>query len=155
MKRGMKKLALIVLVAFFWASGVEAAGTATVSLNHLSQDGKALVIRVACIGDVATGSVPNTLISPTSLGTADYTKAGWFLYSVKVVTGVTKPDAADLAIVDASGATLFSQANVIPATGTSFGTMATYHAITSGVSVIVTNQATAGAAYYIDLTLAK
>ena len=148
---------VVLMVMCLLISGAHAAGTVTVSPYYTSADGKVLVLKVACVGDAANGSVPNTLITDAVAGTiSGYTKQGWYLFEVMVVTGSVKPDAADVYLIDsASGNTIFSQANLIPTSGTAYGTISAYRAVTSGVSVVVTNQSTASATYIIYITLAR
>ena len=160
----VKKIVLAFLLVLMSSTLALGDGTVTVSRHHVSADGKILVVRLTCVGDAVDGSVPVTAISPDVIGTIpdpvkgqinDYTKAGFYLYEVSVITGVTKPDAADLTIVDASGNTPFTQANVIPAAGASYGIVGTFRPITGGVTAYVTNQATASATYVIDLKFAR
>ena len=163
----MRRLFLALVLLFAFVSQALAAGTVTVTRHYSSQDGKVVVIKAACVGDVANGSIPNTLITAALVGqiqipdTAqkwinDYTKAGYYLYEVKVVTGAVKPDAADVYLLESlSGNTIFSQANLIPTTGTAYGTVSAYRAILSGVSVVVLNQSTASATYDIYITLVR
>jgi hypothetical protein len=155
----MKKwtVLIMVLAAVALAAEVFAAGTVTVTKYYESRDKTQVVFKLACVGDGANGSVPATAI-PADSTTLPYYNAGYYLYEVWTVTpGASNPDAADVAITDALGATLFSQANVISAVVSTKteGTVTKYRQVNSALTVTVSNQATASATWDIYVKLSK
>lgn len=137
------------------------AGSVAVSRYQFSQDAKVLVIKLACIGDSSNGSVPATAITAAAIGRLwgdayeiDYTKAGFSLAEVWVVDGSPTPDAADVTVTDALGCSLYTEAGVIPTSGTKKGSV-TAALVTSALTVSVANQATVSAKWDIYLKLSR
>lgn len=145
-------LLILLLPAFSWA-----AGTVTVSRSHLSKDASVLVIKLACVGDASNGSVPATALSAAALSTAFtgyYYQQGFSLTEVWTVAGTPAPDEAGVTITDDISAALYTEADVIAASGTTEGTV-TSHVVTGLLTVTVANQATASAKWDIYIKLVK
>lgn len=158
----MKRFILaVVFVCLIVAGPAWAAGTVVVGVESIAFGGGQLVLKLTCTGDADNGTVPARLITDAmvpknTLGLrAQYYQMGYYLYDVTVEVGDPAPDAADITITDAIGDVLFSEANVIPASGTKSGTIAKYKAITSQLTVTQANQATASAVWYVYLTFVK
>ena len=112
----MKKILLVVVVIVLFAAQAFAAGSVTVTKYHSSKDGSQVVFKLACVGDASNGSIPATEITDPS-NSNPYQNMGLYLYEVWTVTPASdEPDAADIAITDAVGGTLYSEANVISGT---------------------------------------
>ena len=154
----MKSVYIIigVLVAALVAGNAFAAGTVTVTKYSESRDKTQQVWKLACVGDGANGTVPATTITDSHV--LPYYQAGYYLYEVWTVTpGASNPDAADVAITDALGATLFSQVGVISAVVSTKteGTVSKYRQVNSPLTVTQSNQATASATWDVYIKLAK
>lgn len=134
------------------------AGSVTVTRYKAAKDGSTITIKLACTGDSSNGSVPATQIPETitqEITGRPYTRCGMYLTGVSVVDGATTPDAADIAVTDELSRTLYSEANVIPASGTKYGTVSEYYLVESKLTVTVSNQGTANALWDMYLTLSK
>lgn len=134
------------------------AGSVTVTKHRDIDNGKGLIVKLACIGDAANGSVPSTQITNAALnlnGYWQYQNRGMVLQELVVVDGSPVPDAADISITDEDSFVLFTEANVIPVSGSKAGTIATPKLITSLITVAVANQATVNAQWAIYLKLVK
>jgi hypothetical protein len=157
----MKRFALVVLALLLLAVNALAAGTVIASRYFLSQDGNQLVIKLACVGDAANGSVPEKTLNADALSyglTKPYWMMGYYLYEVWTVTPASaNPDAADVAITDALGATLFTQANVIASTVSTKteGAVDKYRQVNSPMVVTQANQSTASATWDVYIKLSK
>ena len=151
----MKRFAiLILLVVFGLASTAMAAGTVTVSEYRYAK-GQSMTIKLACVGDASNGSVPETTIDSNNLSEAYWT-GKYYLYEVWVEAGTgTAPDAADLTITMDEGEELFDQDSVIPATGTTEGTVTKYRLVTGKMTITVANQDTGGGEYDIYIKLVQ
>jgi hypothetical protein len=152
----MKK-ALAVIAFCLFAVNAYAAGTVTVTKYHQAKDGSQVVFKLACVGDASNGSVPATEI-PADSTSNPYYNQGLYLYEVWTVTPASSnPDAADVAITDALGASLFSQANVISGSVSTktAGTVTFFRQVNSALTVTVSNQSTNSATFDIYIKLAK
>lgn len=159
------KLFLACLLAVCLLAGpVWAAGTVTVTTYQMSKDGNVFTIKLACVGDGSDGSVPATEITHDDLNTSatifrttkEYYRQGFYLYEVWANGGSPLPDAADISIADATGAVLYSETGIIPASTTpSEGTVGKPRAVTSALTVTVSNQDTASAVFNIYLRLVR
>ena len=152
----MKKIILTVVFCLI-AAQVFAAGSVTVTKYAESKDKSQVVFKLACVGDSSDGSVPATQI-PADSTSNPYYNLGLYLYEVWTVTPASgNPDAADVAITDALGASLFSEANVISGSVSTktAGNVAFFRQINSALTVTVTNQGTANATWDIYVKLAK
>ena len=147
-----------VMVLPFQAMAVT-PGTVTVTRVSLSDDGRQLVIKLACVADEGDGSVPATQITHDDvghIGGVRYSLAGFYLYEVWTVAGaVTAPDAADIVITDEIPAEIYSEVGIITASGTVEGTISKYRSITSLLTVTVSNQATVDATWDTYLKLVR
>ena len=160
MKRFIYFIAISLMLLI--ASNAMAAGSSlTPSLYARSHDGLVMVFKLACVGDDSTGAVPATQITAALLNWSnygfrkDYWQLGYYLYEVWVVVGGTAPDLADIAITDSLAATLYTEANVIPISGTNEGAVDKYRTVTSPITVTVSNQGTADATFDIYIKLSK
>jgi hypothetical protein len=158
----MKRFILaVVFVCLIVAGPAFAAGTVVVSVESISFPGNQMVLKLTCTGDAANGTVPATqiteaMVPKSTLGLrAEYYQLGYYLFEVKVKAGAPAPDAADIAITDGTGAPLYSEANVIPASGSKIGVVDDLRAITSKLTVTQANQSTASAVWYVYLTFIK
>jgi hypothetical protein len=155
MKKFICILALLLIVPAF----AMAAGTVTVTQDYISADGSVLVIKLACVGDAANGSVPNTTIAAADVAGGmiyDYQKMGFYFYEIWTVAGTTTaPDAADITVNDATGAELFDEDSVLAASGTTEGTVDKYRAVTSLLTVVTANQGTASATWDVYIKLVR
>jgi hypothetical protein len=155
----MKKIILILAFLLIIPSVSMADGSVTVSQDSISADGSVLVIKLACVGDAANGSVPATTITAADVAGGmiyDYQKMGFYFYEIWTVAGATTaPDAADITVNDAKGAEMFDQDNVIAATGTTEGTVDKYRAVTSLLTVTTANQGTVDATWDVYIKLVK
>lgn len=152
----MKKLILSVVFCLI-AAQVFAAGSVTVTKYAESKDKSQVVFKLACVGDSSNGSVPATAI-PADSTSNPYYNLGLYLYEVWTVTPASaNPDAADVAITDALGASLYSEANVISGSVSTktAGNVSFFRQVNSVLTVTVTNQATANATWDIYVKLAK
>ena len=135
------------------------SGTVTVTKNWMSFDGRELEIKLACVGDDGGGTVPDTQISQTVIGSCygnrEYPAVGYTIGEVWVKVGATAPDAADITITDETGLVLYTESGIIPATASKAGTVTAGRVVTSQLTVAVTNQATADAIWDIYIRLTK
>lgn len=156
MKKAILMALALVLVA---VPAVFAAGSVTVTQYYLSQDKNVLVIKLACVGDAANGSVPNTTIAGGDVSAKlpyDYDQMGYYFYELWTVAGtVTAPDAADITVNDALSSQIFDEDDVLQATGTTEGTVDKYRSVTSELTVITANQGTASATWDTYIKLVK
>jgi hypothetical protein len=153
----MKKILFVVMAFVLFAVQAFAAGSVTVTKFHSSKNGEQVVFKLACVGDASNGSVPATEITDPS-NSNPYQNMGLYLYEVWTVTpGSGNPDAADIAITDELGASLYSEANVISGSASTktSGTVPFFRQVNSKLTVTVSNQATASATYDIYIKLAK
>ena len=153
----MKKILFVVLAFVLFAAQAFAAGSVTVTKHHSSKDGSQVVFKLACVGDSSNGSIPATQITDPS-NSNPYQNMGLYLYEVWTVTpGSANPDAADIAITDELGASLYSEANVISGSASTktSGTVPFFRQVNSKLTVTVSNQATASATYDIYIKMAK
>lgn len=158
----MKKIyfpILLVAVVFFMSAPFAFAispGTSPASLWQISQDQKVIVIKITCVGDESDGSVPNTSIASSSIPglPSDYYRMGFYIYDAWVVVGGTAPDAADVAITDDLGRTVYSEVGLIPTSGTNEGTVTVKNVI-SPLTVTQSNQATVDATWDLYILLAR
>jgi hypothetical protein len=157
----MKRFCFLLLALLLLAAPVVvfAAGSVTVSRYQLSEDGKVLIFKLACTGDSADGSVPDTTITAAAAGSGlakTYDHMGFYLYEVWTVAGTgTAPDAADITINDALGAELFDEDSVLAASGTTEGTVDKYRTVTSLMTVVTANQDTASATWDVYIKLVR
>lgn len=157
----MKRFALIALALLLVAGNAFAAGSVTASRYFLSNDGSQLVLKLACVGDAANGSVPVATLNTAALSaglTKPYWMLGYYLYEVWTVTPASaNPDAADVAITDAIGAILFNQANVISGSVSTKteGTVDKYRQVNTPLVVTQSNQATASATWDVYIKMSK
>ena len=158
----MKKLSIVLIAAFLLftiCGNAIAAGTVTVTRAYLSVDHSVLVVKLACVGDSSTGAVPNAALTEATVSAGlpyGYQKSGYFLYEVWTVAGTTTaPDAADITINDAVGAQLYDEDGIIAATGTKEGDVDKYRTVTSLLTVVTANQATASATWDVYLKFVK
>lgn len=133
--------------------------------------GGIFLVKLACTGDAANGSIPNTALSDDIMAKIN---GICYLYTVSAypTAGGTAPDAADVFILDANGEDLLGSAdggttaknglNLIHATlkkttlpYSSYLQQAYYPAITSTLTLKVLNQATNSANYTIELAFAR
>jgi hypothetical protein len=152
----MKKCFVYVVLALVLAVDAFAAGSVTVTKYYQSKDGSQMVFKLACVGASDDGSVPATQITDSSGN--PYYNMGYYLYEVWTVTPASgNPDAADVAITDAVGASLFSQANVISGSVSTKteGSITKYRQVNSPLTVTQANQATTSATWDIYIKLAK
>jgi len=158
-------VAALVLPAELWA-----AGSCSQALTRIGYQGNVKVVKFLCTGDASDGSIPNTAIA-----TANMTEVkGMYLYTVSAypTSGGTAPDAADVFILDAAGEDLLGSAdggttankgaNLIHATlkkttlpYSYYLSQAYFPAVTSGLTLKVSNQATHSANYTIEMVFAR
>lgn len=153
----MKKVIILVAVFCLIAANAFAAGSVTVTKYHQAKDGSHVVFKLACVGDGSDGSIPATEI-PADSTSNPYYNQGLYLYEVWTVTPASgNPDAADVAITDAVGASLFSEVGVISASVSTLtaGTVTFFRQINSALTVTVANQDTASATWDIYIKLSK
>jgi hypothetical protein len=152
----MKRLTIpIVLLAIMvMVSTAMAAGTVTVS-EYRYAEGQSMTIKLACVGDASDGSVPATVIDSNTLSEAYWT-GKYYFYEIWVeASAVTAPDAADITITMAEGEQLFDQNSVIPASGTTEGTVTKYRLVTGKMTMTVENQDTASGTYDVYIKLVQ
>ena len=135
------------------------AGSVAVTRHYLSHNGGTLVVKLACIGDVAGGAVPATQITAAEIAPIgyqlNYQMMGYYLYEVWTVAGAPAPDPADITITDELASELYSEVGIITAAGTVEGTLAKYKAVTSLLTMTVANQATNSAVWDVYLKLVR
>ncbi|HBA86018.1 MAG TPA: hypothetical protein DCZ95_18185 [Verrucomicrobia bacterium] len=154
----MKKAITLLLALALLPGMAFAAGSSPATQYMLSADKNQLVIKLACVGDADNGSIPAKTINEAAISAGlpkEYQAMGFYLTGVHVVVGTTAPDAADIAITDALGVTLYSQASIIPTSGTAKGTVPKAEPVNSVLTVTVANQATASATYDIYIKLGR
>jgi hypothetical protein len=154
----MKKAITLLLALALLPGMAFAAGSVTVTQYQLSGDQNQLVIKLACVGDAANGSVPATTLNAAAISRGlpkEYQAMGFYIYEVWTVAGATAPDAADVSIADALGAVLYIEVGVIQATGTTEGAVTKYRGVNSVLTVTVANQSTASAIFDIYIKLVR
>jgi hypothetical protein len=166
----MKKIIIaIILAVMLMASNAYAAGSCAETIADYP--GSFVIVKLACTGDAANGSIPNTAISTAAI---TLLTGKYYLYTVSAypTSGGTAPDAADVFILDGSGEDLLGSAdggttankgaNLIHATLKKTTYPYSYHssafwypAIVSGLTLKVSNQATNSANYTIELVFVR
>jgi len=139
------------------------AGSVAVTKHYVSHNGGVLVVKLACIGDIAggtVGTVPATQITNANIGAigyqTDYHMMGYYLTEVWTIGGAVLPDAADITITDELACVLYTEVNVIAASTTpKAGTLSAYRIVTSLLTMTVANQATASAEWDVYLKLVR
>jgi hypothetical protein len=151
------KIFLVILTLCVASTMLHAADSSvTVTTPFVSRDQNTVVIHLQCVGDDGNGSVPVTTITAAMIGTKhDYTTMDYHLWDVWTLAGVPAPDSADIAITDRFGFTLFTEADLITASGTKAGTITKSSAITAPLTVTQANQATVDAEWTIAIKLIR
>jgi hypothetical protein len=153
----MKKLFFLLVagIVLMGPAMAMAAGSVTVTKEYLSLDEKVLILKLACVGDAANGSVPATTIGSNQIGIGvEYYLVGFYLYDMWVEVGATAPDAANIAITDSYGRTLYPDTEIIPASGTAEATVS-LSPVVAPITVTQTNQSTASATWDVYILLAR
>jgi len=158
----MKKLTLIIALALalMIPSSLWAAGSCV--QTPYAYTGGGFKIQLVCTGDAANGSIPTQTITTAIMSVLE---GVYYLYQVKVwpTSGGTAPDAADVAVL-MEGVDLLGTkgVNLIHATATqdtfpysAFMTSYRFPLVTSGITLTVTNQATASANYTLELDFVR
>lgn len=157
----MKKLIMtIILAVMLMASNLWAAGSCTESVEAYT--GGFTIIKLACTGDAADGSIPTQTISTDAMNTVLGT---FYFYQCKTypTSGGTAPDAADVT-VNMSGQDMLGGkgVNLVHATATqdvmpysTFMSTYRYPAVIGTITVAVANQATHSANYTIELIFVR
>lgn len=164
-----KTFTAIILAVMLMASTAYAAGSCTETVADYT--GGNVVVALACTGDAANGSIPNTALSSATMALI---QGKYRLVSVSAypTSGGTAPDAADVYILDAEGEDLLGSAdngttagkgaNLIHATLKKTTLPYSYHSsayyyppVTSALTLKVSNQATASANYTIKLVFER
>jgi hypothetical protein len=154
----IKKMALILvaLLTLSIGSAYAAGSSVTVTTPFISRSQNTIVIHLLCVGDDTVGSVPVKTITAAMIGTKyDYTTIDYHLWEVWTLAGAPAPDAADIAITDRFGFTLFTEASLITASGTKAGTITKSSAITAPLTVTQSNQSTINAEWTIAIKLVR
>uniref|UniRef100_A0A6M3IZS1 Uncharacterized protein n=1 Tax=viral metagenome TaxID=1070528 RepID=A0A6M3IZS1_9ZZZZ len=103
------------------------------------------------VGDDGNGSIADTAMA--------FDATGYYLYNVEADPGATKPDAADVLVMTASGRDLLAGggANLIHADNTQSmsGAMPFFEIVTGVLTLDVDNQGTNSATYTVKLTFIK
>lgn len=156
----MKIKLILIAAVMLMASNLWAAGSCV--QTPYDYIGGGLVVKFACTGDSANGSIPTQTLDVETLAMI---KGKYYLYTVKTypTSGGTAPDAADVTVnmdgLDLLGA---KGANLIHATATqdtlpysTFMSAYRYPLITNAVTVAVANQGTANANFTFELIFAR
>jgi hypothetical protein len=152
----IKALALIVLLTMGVSFAHAAGSSVTVTTPFISRSQNTVVIHLQCVGDDTNGSVPVTTITSAMIGTKyDYTTMDYHLWEVWTLAGVPAPDSADIAIADRFGFTLFTEADLITASGTKAGSITKSSAITAPLTITQANQDTVDAEWTIAIKLIR
>lgn len=167
----MKRLALIIALCLAIAlpSSLWAAGSCTQTPYQFT--GGFVRVVMACTGDAANGSIPDTALSSDITALIAGTH---YLYSVSAypTSGGTAPDAADVFVLDANGEDLLGSVdggttankglNLIHATlkkttlpYSAYLSAHYYPGVTGALTLKVLNQATVSANYTIELLFAR
>ena len=166
----MKKTILaIILAALFLPSLTFAAGSCAQTVSAYT--GGYVVVKLACTGDSANGSIPNMAIATATM---DLVTGTHYLYTVSAypTSGGTAPDAADVFLLDANGEDLLGStdggttankgANLIHATlkkttipYSHYLSAAYFPAVVNTLTLKVASQATASANYTIELVFVR
>lgn len=165
----MKKFLLSIFLIFFLAAQSFAAGSCVQTAS--AKESGVFLVTLACTGDAANGSIPNTALSSAIMAKVSGTH---YLYTVAAypTSGGTAPDAADVFILDANGEDLLGSVdagttaknglNLIHATlkkttfpYSTFLQQAYFPAITNTLTLKVLNQATNSANYTIELVFSR
>lgn len=135
-----------------------ANSSSTHSATNQSADKKHVTFQIDCVGDDSTGAVPDCDIAAYVLddkgNPVAYQNAGYDLYEVKVIDGTPTPDAADISLTGADGVVNYTEANVIPASGSKYGSVTARH-VSSALTMSVANQGTASAQFSVYITLRR
>lgn len=167
----MKKIILAITLCLLLISPslIYAAGSCTQTPYQLSSG----IVKVVflCTGDAVDGSIPNTAIDTA---TSTLLVGNYYLYTVSAypTAGGPAPDAADVFILDASGEDLLGSvdggttankgANLIHATlkkttwpYSHYLSLHYFPSVLNALTLKVSNQATAGAKYTIELIFVR
>jgi hypothetical protein len=146
---------ILAIIIFLLAAAVPAAAAgSSVTASLYQENDNGIIIQLQCVGDSANGTVPATMIVKSDIG-LNYQMLGYYLWEVWVRANSPAPDAADIVITDQTGAILFTEANVIAASGTKEGDVTKARMVTSLLTVTQANQATVDAQWTIFIKLVK
>lgn len=157
----MKKIIIaIILAVMLMASNAYAAGSCAETIADYP--GSFVIVKLACTGDAANGSIPNTALSTAAITLLTGKN---YLYTVSAypTSGGTAPDAADVTVtmggIDLLGG---KGVNLIHATNRQdtfpysvFMPSYRFPVVTGQITVAVANQATASANYTIELVFVR
>jgi hypothetical protein len=170
----MKRLLipLLILASMVLIAGVFSAFAAgSCTQTPASYQAGYVMVTLACTGDAANGSIPNTAIATATM---NILKGTHYLYTVAAypTSGGTAPDAADVFILDANGEDLLGSvdggttankgANLIHATlkkttlpYSGYLGMHYFPAVMNTLTLKVANQATVSANYTVELVFGR
>jgi len=153
----MKKFLLSLVILLLTPAILFAAGSC-VQTDVSAYTGGFTIIKLVCTGAADDGSIPDTAFSAANMAMIQGTH---YLYQVKAypTAGGTAPDAADVVILmDGQDILGGKGVNLIHATATydtapysTFMSAYRYPAITSTLTLRVSNQATASANYTVEV----